>query len=157
MYIHWLRKILWESSNRSPFSSFCWVSLILITLLKFIDALDKPMIFLLLLFVSGSLILPVQNSHCLFLQCLLVSHLTVCRLSALIWLGSYNHCSVGCSLWWTKFDHHSSYCVECFFHSYWYTSRLSLAEILVFLYCLKTDLWPHCHLSSPKLQTGFRF
>lgn len=155
MYIYSLRKILWESSSRSPISFFYWSSLILIMLLKFIDAIDKPLIFLLLLFVSGSLILPPQNSHCLFLQCLQVSHLMVCRLSALIWLGSYNHCSVCCSLWWTKFDRYSSNRVECYFHLYWY--RLSLAEILVFLYSLKTVLWPHCHLSSPKLQTGLRF
>jgi hypothetical protein len=63
--------------------------------------------FLFLLFISSSLILLFRYSFFLFLKCLLVSHLTLFRLSAFISLGSCNHCSLACFLWSNNSDHHS--------------------------------------------------
>jgi hypothetical protein len=86
-----LAQILWESATRSPFSSFTTLFLGWYPLLKSLIPLYKSLILFFLLFVSSSLILAFRYSFFLFVKCLLVSHLTLCRLSPLFWFGFCNH------------------------------------------------------------------
>jgi len=92
--------------------------------------LYKPLIFLFLLFVSRSLILPVRYYLFLFLHCLLTSYLTFSKLSVLLWFWFCNHWIVACFLWSKNCEHSSWNRGLCFFHSY--RPRCSLAEISIF-------------------------
>jgi hypothetical protein len=51
----------------------------------------------------------------------------------LLWFGSCNHCILACFLWSNKHKHSSSQRSWCYVHSYW--PRLSLAEILILMFC----------------------
>jgi hypothetical protein len=86
--------------------------------------------FLFLLLVTSSLILPFRCSLFLFLNILLVSCLTFCRLSLLIWFGFCNHCNLAFFRWSANFEHSSTnHSLLCF--NFWY-HRFSLAEFLMF-------------------------
>jgi hypothetical protein len=87
--------------------------------------------FLFLLLVSRSLILPFRYYLFLFLNILLVSLLKFFRLSPLIWFEFCNHCNLVCSRWSINFEHSSSN------HG---LVRLSLAEVLMFSLILSQAL-----------------
>jgi hypothetical protein len=92
--------------------------------------LYKSLIFLFLLLVSSSLILPFRYSLFLFLNVLLVSLLKFLRSAPLIWLGFYYHYNLACFHWYIIFEHSSSnHGLLCF--SLWYPG-LSLVEVLIF-------------------------
>ena len=77
--------------NQITFLILYFIRSKLVTLLKVTDApIQVPNIFDLL--VSCSLILAFRHSFYLFLKCLLTSHLTMFRLSTLLWLRSCTHC-----------------------------------------------------------------
>jgi hypothetical protein len=54
----------------------------------------------------------------LFLQCLLISHFTLFRLSTLLWFRSCNQCILACFFWSKKLTHSSSNYGICCFNSY---------------------------------------
>ena len=80
--------------------------------------------------VYFELILALRYSFILFLKCLLAAHLTLCRLSNLLWYGSHNHCILACILRSKNLEHfslnHWSFC----FNSY--RPEPSLTEVLIF-------------------------
>ena len=63
-------------------------------------------------------------------ECLLPSHLTLCRLCTLLWFGSCNHCILACFPWSNKHKRFSSNHGLCCFNSC--RHRLSVAEVLIF-------------------------
>ena len=91
--------------------------------------LNKLLIFLILLLVSGSSILAFRYAF-LFLKSLLASRLTLFRLSTLLWLGSCIHCILACFLWSKKSIRSSSNHGLCCFSSR--KPRISIAEVLMF-------------------------
>ena len=92
-------------------------------------ALHTPLIFFILLLDWQSSILAFRYSFFLFLKCLLASHLTLFRLSTLLWFGSCNHCISARFLWSKKCKHSSSNHSWCCFNSC--RPRPSLAEVLI--------------------------
>jgi hypothetical protein len=68
----------------------------------------KSLMFLFLLLVSSSLILPFTYSLFLYLNVILVSCLKFCRLSPLICFRFCNHCNLACYCWSINFEHSSS-------------------------------------------------
>jgi len=110
--------------------------------------LNKSPIFFLLLLVSSSSILSFRYSFLLMLKCLLVLHLTLFRLSKLLWFRYCNHCIV-----WSKNRKHSSLNHGLSsFNSY--RLRLVSAEVLIFSFTFSQVLLM-CLLpfKFPELQT----
>jgi hypothetical protein len=98
--------------------------------------LYKSLIFVILLFVSSSLILAFKYSFFLFLKCLLASRLTSCRLTPLLWFGFCKHWILACSLLSKNCAYSASNHGLCCFRSR--RPRLSWAQILIFSL---TTLW----------------
>ena len=98
--------------------------------LKSLMPLYKFLIFFILVLVSSSSNLAFTYAFFLFLKCQLASHLTLFRLSTLLWFGYCNHRISACFLWSKKPKHSSSNHGLCCFNSC--TPRLSLAEVLIF-------------------------
>ena len=63
-------------------------------------------------------------------EMLLVSGLTLFRLSTFLWFGSYNHWILACFLWFKNYEHSSSNHGLYFFNLY--RPRLSLAKVVIF-------------------------
>ena len=92
--------------------------------------LYKSLIFWILLLVSSSSVLAFRYSFFLFLKCLLVSYLTLFRLSTWLWFGSCTHCILASFLGSKKkvnihqtMGYAASICIDL---------RLSVAEVLIF-------------------------
>jgi hypothetical protein len=98
-----LFKMLWESANRSPFSSFTSLFLGWCPLLNSFIPLYRSLMFLSLMFVASSFFLSFVHSLYLFLKCCLASRLTLFILLPFISLGCRNHCNLVCFLSSNKF------------------------------------------------------
>jgi hypothetical protein len=105
-FLH-VAKILFESANKSYFSSSVILVLGWLYSLKSLIPLHKSPIFFILMLVSSSSILAFRHSFLLFLKCLLASRLTLFRLSTLFWFGFCTHC-LACYLWSKKNTKHFS-------------------------------------------------
>ena len=141
--------------NKITFVILHYISSRLVALLKVNDApIQVPYIFYLLL-VSSASILAFRYAFFLFLKCLLASHLTLFRLSTVLWLGSCIHCILACILWSKIPNHSSSNHGLCCFSSC--RPRLSLAEVLIFSVMFSQSLFisPRHHVKFSKAANLF--
>ena len=111
-------------------------------------SLYKFLIYLIFLLVSSSSNLAFIYIFLLllFLKCLLASHLTLSRLSPLLWLRPCIHCILACFLWFKKRKHSLSNHSLCCFNPF--RPRLSLADVLTFSLLFSQALF----ISSPSLK-----